>query len=203
MTLTQRVTHGSRPSVELDDRLARQLAALPTTVPFQATGPGQVRGLTEDSNAAVHAAMTALRDNRFSVAIGVGEVFLTRVTDPEGRSAVTADGPGMRHGHDAAALLRAGERGSVRVSAANTQAAAHAQAVLKLVGHIVSERSEAEWRVVDLLVPGARGQQKAVAAQLGITPQAVSKAVVRSLWNEEWEARPAAAALLERCELAD
>ena len=43
MTLTQRVTHGSRPSAELDDRLTRELAELPTTVPFQVTGPGQVR----------------------------------------------------------------------------------------------------------------------------------------------------------------
>ena len=200
MTLTQRVTHGSRPSAELDDRLTRELAELPTTVPFQVTGPGQVRGLTKYAHTAVHASMIALRYNRFSVAIGAGEVFLTRVTDPQGRWAVTAEGPGMLFGHSAAVTLRAGERACVRVAAADDEAAAQAQAVLRLVGNIVSERSEAEWRVVDLLVPGARGQQRAVAAQLGITPQAVSKAVVRSLWREEWDARPAAATLLQNCE---
>ena len=81
-------------------------------------------------------------------------------------------------------------------------AAAQAQAVLRLLGRIVAERSDAEWRVVDLLVPGARGQQKAVAAELGISPQAVSKAVARSLWQEEQDARPAAARLLGLCEPA-
>ena len=58
------------------------------------------------------------------------------------------------------------------------------------------DRSGAEWRVLDLLTPGVRGQQKAVAQELGITTQAVSKAVARAQWNEEHAARPAAARLL-------
>jgi predicted transcriptional regulator len=41
-----------------------------------------------------------------------------------------------------------------------------------------------------------RGQQKAVAEALGITAQAVSKAIARAHWNEEFDARPAAAHLL-------
>jgi hypothetical protein len=41
-----------------------------------------------------------------------------------------------------------------------------------------------------------RGQQKAVAEALGITTQAVSKAIARAHWPEEWAARPAAARLL-------
>jgi predicted transcriptional regulator len=48
-----------------------------------------------------------------------------------------------------------------------------------------------------LLTPGVRGQQKAVAQELGITTQAVSKAVARAQWNEEHAARPAAARLLQ------
>lgn len=199
MTLTQRVAGSSRPSAELDRMLTRELSDLDTSAPFQPTGPGEVRGLTENPHAAVDAAMIALRHDRYAVAIGVGDVFLTRVTDPEGRPAVAADGAGMLYGHEAAATQRSNERVAVRVCAADQQAAAEAQAVLKLVGRIVSVRSDAEWRVVDLLTPGARGQQKDVASQLGITPQAVSKAVVRSLWHEEWEARPAAATLLRLC----
>ena len=39
-------------------------------------------------------------------------------------------------------------------------------------------------------------QQKAVAHELGITTQAVSKAVARAQWTEEHAARPAAARLL-------
>ena len=50
--------------------------------------------------------------------------------------------------------------------------------------------------MLDLLVPGVRGQQKPAAAALGITAQAVSQAVQRSYWNEEHACRPAAARLL-------
>src|SRR6478735_4720658 len=47
-------------------------------------------------------------------------------------------------------------------------------------GHgLVYDRSAAEWRVLDLLTPGVRGQQKAVAEEVGITTQAVNKAVAR------------------------
>jgi len=199
LTLTQRVPDASRPDPETDREVCRRLAALPTRAPFQPSGPGIVRGLTEDPQAAVDAAMTGLRNSAYAVGIGVGDVHLTRVDQPDGRVAVTAEGPGMGFGHDAAQHTRSSERVAVRVSAADAEAAAQAEAVLRIVGHIVAVRSEAEWRVVDLMVPGARGQQRTVAQQLGITPQAVSKAVVRSLWNEEWRARPAAATLLRLC----
>jgi predicted transcriptional regulator len=46
------------------------------------------------------------------------------------------------------------------------------------------------------MTPGVRGQQKAVAEELGITTQAVSKAVARAQWADEYAARPAAARLL-------
>nr|WP_174233571.1 fused MFS/spermidine synthase [Micrococcus sp. HSID17228] len=76
------------------------------------------------------------------------------------------------------------------------EAAAEAEAVLRLVGQLVWSRTDAEWAVLDLLVPGVRGQQKPAAAALGITAQAVSQAVQRSYWNEEHACRPAAARLL-------
>ena len=77
------------------------------------------------------------------------------------------------------------------------QLAGETEAVLRLLGQIVATRSIAEWAVLDLLTPGVRGQQKHVATELGISAQAVSKAVVRSAWVEEWAARPAAARLLK------
>jgi hypothetical protein len=88
------------------------------------------------------------------------------------------------------------ERVPVAVEGPLADLAAEAESVLRLLGHIVHDRSEAEWRVLDLLTPGVRGQQKAVAEELGITSQAVSKAVARAQWNEEHAARPAAARLL-------
>jgi alkylated DNA nucleotide flippase Atl1 len=81
-------------------------------------------------------------------------------------------------------------------------AGSNAQAVLRLIGRLVQQRTQAQWRVVDTLralqsADGKHGSQKQVARELGITEQSVSRAVLRSGWQEEWAARPAAAMLLE------
>jgi hypothetical protein len=81
-------------------------------------------------------------------------------------------------------------------------AGSNAQAVLRLIGRLVQQRTPAQWRVVDSLRAlqsgdGKHGSQKQVARELGITEQSVSRAVLRSGWQEEWAARPAAAMLLE------
>jgi hypothetical protein len=92
---------------------------------------------------------------------------------------------------------KTGERVPLAVAGPDADIAAEAEAVLRLLGQIVSTRTEAEWAVLDLMTPGARGQQKYIGQELGITTQAVSKAVVRSHWVEEWACRPAAARLLD------
>jgi hypothetical protein len=81
-------------------------------------------------------------------------------------------------------------------------ATANAQAVLRLIGRLVQQRTSAQWRIVDRLRAiqggeGKHGSQKLVARELGITEQSVSRAVLRSGWQEEWAARPAASMLLE------
>jgi hypothetical protein len=73
-----------------------------------------------------------------------------------------------------------------------------------LLGRLVQDRTEAQWRVVDALRrlgaggqgPGPHGSQKQVARELGISEQSVSRTVLRSGWQEEWAARPAASMLL-------
>ncbi len=82
------------------------------------------------------------------------------------------------------------------------RACANAQAVLRLIGRLVQDRTAAQWQVVDVLRSvqhghsGTHGTQKIAAQELGITEQSVSRAVLRSGWQEEWAARPAAAMLL-------
>ena len=83
----------------------------------------------------------------------------------------------------------------------DAMASANAQAVLRLIGRLVQQRTQAQWRVVDRLraIQGEarHGSQKQVSRELGITEQSVSRAVLRSGWQEEWAARPAAAMLLD------
>ncbi|GGG60732.1 transcriptional regulator [Kocuria dechangensis] len=198
------VTLDQRPGAPGDPvpSLLRLLADLDAVVPFQRARPDALQGIVAEPHAAVAAALAGLRGGAWSVGIGVGAVRLETATDGQGRPGLRADGPGTVHARRAAEAARSGGRVPVGVAADDGPAAAHAQAVLRLLGRIVVSRTAAEWRVLDLLVPGARGQQKVVAAELGITPQAVSKAVARSLWQEEWDVRPAAARLLELCEQA-
>jgi hypothetical protein len=74
--------------------------------------------------------------------------------------------------------------------------------VLRLIGRLVQDRTAAQWKVVDVLrsvrhdTHGTHGTQKIAAQKLGITEQSVSRAVLRSGWQEEWAARPAAELLL-------
>ena len=74
--------------------------------------------------------------------------------------------------------------------------------MLRLIGRLVQDRTAAQWKVVDVLravrqgQAGGHGSQKIAAQKLGITEQSVSRAVLRSGWQEEWAARPAAAMLL-------
>jgi hypothetical protein len=82
------------------------------------------------------------------------------------------------------------------------QACANAEAVLRLIGRLVQDRTGAQWKVLDALrsvqlgQSGTHGTQKIAARRLGITEQSVSRALLRSGWQEEWAARPAAEMLL-------
>ena len=85
---------------------------------------------------------------------------------------------------------------------AGARACANAEAVLRLIGRLVQDRTAAQWKVVDVLRSvqhghsGTHGTQKIAAQELGITEQSVSRALLRSGWQEEWAARPAAEMLL-------
>ncbi|WP_346845574.1 hypothetical protein [uncultured Rothia sp.] len=73
-----------------------------------------------------------------------------------------------------------------------------ATGLARLLFRVASQRTVTENRVLSLMVPGIRGQQKAVAQALGISAQAVSKTLVRSLYHEQEAALPALAEILIR-----
>ncbi|GAA3292121.1 hypothetical protein GCM10017708_21830 [Arthrobacter citreus] len=192
LTINQR---DSRESGDLVPDLIRSLRHLPAAVPFQRSVGDEAQGVLADAPAAVEAALTAIRQRRWNVGIGVGEL-----RPPLQQTILDNDGFGLVYARRAVDRARkTGERIPLAVDGPDREIAAEAQAVLRLLGQIVASRTDAEWKVLDLMTPGARGQQKYVAELLGITTQAVSKAVVRSHWQEEWATRPAAARLLSLC----
>ncbi|MBP3035754.1 hypothetical protein J2M53_05715 [Arthrobacter sp. zg-ZUI100] len=189
LTINQR---DSREVGDLVPDLIRSLRHLPAVVPFQRSVGDEAQGVLDDAGGAVDAALIALRQRRWNVGIGVGEL-----RPPLAASVLENEGFGLVYARRAVDRARkTGERIPLAVDGPDGDIAAEAQAVLRLLGQIVASRTDAEWKVLDLMTPGARGQQKYVAELLGITTQAVSKAVVRSHWQEEWDTRPAAARLL-------
>lgn len=204
------LTINQRDTADVGDRVdafLRTLRAAESTVPgigaaplpFQRSVGDELIGAVEDPAVAVDVALRALRERRWNVGLGVGSVVHADGSAgvPDTRKVHDAAGPGLaaaRQAVVAAAVSTA--RIPVAVRGRDAEAAAHAEAVLKLVGQLVWTRSDAEWSVLDLMVPGVRGQQRPVADALGISVQAVSQAVQRSFWTEEHACRPAAARLL-------
>ena len=193
LTINQR---DSRRSGDLVPELLHSLRPIPAAVPFQRSVGDEAQGVAADPAAAVEAVLTAVRQRRWNIGIGVGAL---EPPLPDGLAAASGPGLGFSRLAVERAARKAGDRQPVAVVAPDPEAAAHAEAVLCLLAGIVASRSAAEWRVLDLLVPGARGQQKYAAQELGISAQAVSRAVIRSQWQEEQAARPAAARLLQLC----
>ncbi|WP_313814758.1 hypothetical protein [Glutamicibacter sp.] len=175
------------------EQLWDQLDQVRTLAPFTALSGQLLLGVPVDADAAVDAILRTARLNFCNIGLGVGSLY-----EPVPSEADLVDGRALRRAHGALdAAEHRGERVPICVSSANTELDAELEGLLRLIGQSIRTRTESEWAVVDLLTPGVRGQQKAVAQTLGITPQAVSAAIVRSGYNDELGARSGIARLLE------
>ena len=213
MTIDQRGSTGDNDRVP---GLLKELSALSTAGRFERSVGDEVQGVVERADEVVEIALHALRSGRWYVGIGVGEVDLPLPASPREGSgpAFVAARTAVDRAKGAAAhvpLAVVAGRGR-RVSAAaaadgaigsrEAKACANAEAVLRLIGRLVQDRTAAQWKVLDVLrsvrlnTHGTHGTQKIAAQRLGITEQSVSRAVLRSGWQEEWAARPAAELLL-------
>lgn len=190
LTINQR---DSRRDGDQVPQLLRDLRHIPALLDFDRSVEDEVQGIVDCAHQAVETALIALRSGHWYVGIGVGPV-----NEPLPNQIKDASGHGLVYARRAVDRLRNGpDRAAVAVEGPLADVAAEAEAVLRILGHIVQHRTTAEWRVLDLLTPGVRGQQKAVAQELGISTQAVSKALLRSQWSDEYATRPAAARLLQ------
>lgn len=208
LTIDQR---GSTHDIDRVPGLITALRSL-TSAPFERSVGDELQGVVEHSAEVVEIALHALRSGYWYVGIGIGTVQLT-----PGGSPREGSGSGFVAARKAVELAKSAAsqvplsvvsgnmgrgRGTSPSAGEGSMASAHAQAVLRLIGRVVQQRTEAQWRVVDRLrglqsADGRHGSQKQVALDLGITEQSVSRAVARSGWPEEWAARPAAAMLLD------
>lgn len=179
--------------------LETRLAALNPSVGFVRTYPDEVQGAFDSAEDALVAALAGTRHAEFWVGLGAGELVRPRFAAALGAvSTQECSGVALNLSRSAVEQAHTGAppRG-ICVHGAEPELAEQLTGLLRLLYRVGSARTEAEWRVLDLLIPGVRGQQKAVAAALGISSQAVSKTLVRAAWHEELAARPLALALLK------
>lgn len=181
---------GSRSSTDRIPELLGLLRHVPTILPWERSVGDEAQGVVARAPDVVEAVLACLRDCGWYVGIGIGEV-----EQPYPES--SREGRGSAFVSARKAVERAkktGDRAPVAVE--GPEGSAEAEGVLALLGRHIMARSEAEWRILDLLQPDTRGTQTAVARALGISPQAVSKAAARAAWQEELAVRPAVARLL-------
>lgn len=181
---------GSRSSTDRIPDLLGLLRHVPTILPWERSVGDEAQGVVAHAPDVVEAVLACLRDGGWYVGIGIGEV-----EQPYPES--SREGRGSAFVSARKAVERAkktGDRAPVAVE--GPEGSAEAEGVLALLGRHIMARSEAEWRILDLLQPDTRGTQTAVARALGISPQAVSKAAARAAWQEELAVRPAVARLL-------
>jgi hypothetical protein len=208
LTIDQR---GSSTDVDRVPELISALQQL-SAARFERSVGDELQGVVYQAAEVVDIALHALRSGYWYIGIGIGTVQLA-----PGGSPREGSGSGFVAARKAVELAKgaagpvplsvvAGTMGRGREIPAQAQegvmASTNAQAVLRLIGRLVQQRTQAQWRVVDRLRTfqagyGKHGSQKQVAHELRITEQSVSRAVLRSGWQEEWAARPAAAMLLE------
>jgi hypothetical protein len=182
----------SRLGPDRVEALLVDLADLDVVRPFERTAGDEVQGVLTDPTAVVDLVLRLARTRHWSVGVGAGAV-----REPLPSSTRAGAGPAFEHARDAVERAKRSAP-HVAVSGDDPVAAAHAEAVLRLLADLVQRRSGPGEVVVERLRSGRT--QTDLAAELGITKQAVSQRALAAGWPHERDVRPAAAALLDRAQ---
>ncbi|MBM7051624.1 recombinase RecJ [Rothia sp. ZJ1223] len=193
LTLITRTTNNVTP-------LLKRLNDLDPAVPFAALHNDEIQGVFAHPEEVYSTFALAARDQNFWIGIGVGEVKVPRLAGALGAvSTAECSGEGLQLSRRAVELARTGMPvRSVAVCADDQGLAENLTGMMRLLYRVIAKRSVAENRVIDLLIPGVRGQTAAVAQALGITSQAVSRALNRASWHEEIASRAVVYRLLKQ-----
>lgn len=164
---------------------------------------GVLDGTADGAELAVGLTLDLLRDQGWSVGIGVGSVEMPLPKVPR-----DARGPAFYRARDAVERAKSRAKGvSVAVEgpgdAGGSNRAREIESLLRLLGAIRARRTPQGWEAVDTLASLADrpGRQKIAAQALKVSEQAVSQRVRAALWQEEEGVRPVVVRLL--AELAE
>lgn len=162
------------------------LAQVPTLLPFERTTGDELQGVPRDAASALDAVLILSRLGDWSVGLGLGSAVLaTSSTESSGEAFIRAR----------EAVERARKKSSPFPVALDLGGAGEGiEPLVRLLAHLVADRSPATWSVLDELATAESGRD--AAQRLGMTPQNVSRARRGALWDVEREARTSIADLL-------
>lgn len=170
--------------------------------PFERTAGDEVQALLSDPRLAVDVVMHLLHLGGWSVGVGAGPV-----DEPLPASARAGSGPAFVLARDAVEAVKSRRPRTappVAVRGVRPDVAAEAEAVLVLLGTVSARRTPGGRAILDRLRRRAAPvRQEDLAAELGISQQAVSERLRTAMWAEEVAALPAAARLLRLAEGTD
>lgn len=187
------LTVDQRDSSRQPDRVAALLADLAAQEGsfvrgFERTAGDEVQGVLDDAGQVVDLVLRLVREDAWSVGVGVGAV-----KEPLPASTRAGSGPAFVLAREA--VNRAKSRPSgLAVEGESADDAQRAQAVLDLLASVLQRRSDRGWEAVDLAATGLN--QIEVAERLGISKQAVSQRLQTADWHLEPDARALASHLL-------
>lgn len=155
---------------------------------FERTAGDEVQGVLDDAGQVVDLVLRLVREDAWSVGVGVGTV-----KEPLPESTRAGSGPAFVLAREA--VNRAKSRPSgLAVEGESADDAQRAQTVLDLLASVLARRSDRGWEAVDLAATGLN--QIEVAERLGISKQAVSQRLQTADWHLEPDARALASHLL-------
>lgn len=156
---------------------------------FERTVGDEIQGLYDDGAGLVADVLTLERTHNWRIGIGIGEISL-----PVPKTPRSGRGPAFILAREALEATQVKGAADIAIRGSSEQAAAAAQALLRLVSAIRSKRSADGWAVYDLSQENLSGAE--MANRLGISPQAVSARLATAQVAAEAEALPALVYLL-------
>lgn len=166
ITADQRASRSNRDRVPAALADVERLVGDRLAAAAERTVGDEIQLATEDPVAALQIALHLVREEAWSVGVGVGPV-----EEPLPRQVREARGEAFLHARTAVERAKKSQE-RVAIESADTQAAADAEALMRLLIELRDRRSDEGWEVYDFLAEGL--SQRAVAARLGITEGAVS-----------------------------
>lgn len=163
--------------------------------PFERTAGDEVQAVLSDPRLTVDVVLHLLHLGGWSIGVGAGPV-----DEPLPASARAGSGPAFVLARDAVESVKSRRPRTappVAVRGARADVAAEAEAVLALLGTVSARRTPGGRAIVKRLRRSTTPvRQEDLAAELGISQQAVSERLRAAMWAEEVAVLPAAARLL-------